>query len=129
MQKQYAPEDSGDLKRSIRYVKGSYKPENSNVRGMTAGVEGDPDLTVTIVAGDDKAWYARLVEFGTAPHEIRPKRPGGLLNINGRLIESVSHPGAKPTPFFYGPYRALKRTIRGRITRATKKGIKKASGQ
>lgn len=131
LQKQLAPKQSGDLRNSIRAVKGSYTPENANVRGMSASAaEGnDPDLTVHIVAGDDKAWYARLVEFGTAPHEIRPKRPGGLLNVYGRMIESVSHPGAKPRPFFYPAYRALRRRVKGRITRATKRAIKKVASE
>lgn len=128
LQKSLAPEDSGDLKRSIRAVRGTYTPENSNVRGMSASSGGDPELTVHIVAGDDKAWYARLVEFGTKPHEIRPKRPGGLLNIYGRLVESVNHPGASPHPFFYPGFRALRRRAKSRITRATKKAAKKVVG-
>ncbi|WP_262027145.1 HK97-gp10 family putative phage morphogenesis protein [Microvirga sp. Mcv34] len=128
MAKQLAPYESGDLRNSIGYTFGTYRPDNSNVRGMSATIsDGDPDLTVTIHAGDKKAWYARLVEFGTAAHTIRSKRPGGLLNINGRLIEQVSHPGGSPRPFFYPAWRANKRRIRGRLTRATRKAAQKVA--
>lgn len=129
LQKSLAPEESGDLIRSIRAVSGTYRPENSNVRGMSAGVEGDPDLTVTIVAGDANAWYARLVEFGTKPHTIKAKRPGGLLNVFGLFVERVEHPGAKPRPFFYPAYRSLRRRAKGRITRAAKKAARKVAAE
>jgi hypothetical protein len=117
MQKRLVPTKSGALERSIKYVKGTYTPDNANVRGVGTAGEGDPDLTVHIVAGDATAYYASFVEFGTAPHENKGKFAG------------TEHPGSKPTPFFYGPYRALRRRTKSRITRATKKGIKKVAGQ
>lgn len=43
-------------------------------------------------------FYAHLVEFGTAPHEIRPKGKKSLL-VAGVLREVVQHPGATPRPF------------------------------
>lgn len=128
MQKRLVPEDSGDLKRSIRKVKGTYTPENANVRGMASGGKGDPDLTVRIVAGDDKAWYARFVEFGTAPHTIKAKNPSGLLYFNGTRVPQVNHPGSEPRPFFYPAYRALRRRVKSRIARATTKAVKSVAG-
>ncbi|MBA1157762.1 HK97-gp10 family putative phage morphogenesis protein [Microvirga mediterraneensis] len=130
MARRLAPYESGDLKASIKVVHGSYTPENSNVRGVSATADGDadPDLTVSVVAGNAKAFYAAWVEFGTAAHVIKPKRPGGLLNINGRLIEQVSHPGGTPRPYFFPAWRANKRRVRGRITRATKKAAQKVAG-
>lgn len=130
MQKRLAPVKSGDLKNSIGYTFGNYKAVNANVRGVTAGGgAGDPDLSVTIHAGDEKAWYAALVEFGTSAHTIKPKRPGGLLNIYGRLITSVSHPGAAPRPFFYPAWRASRKRVKSRISRATTKSVKQAAGK
>lgn len=128
MQKRLAPEDSGDLKNSIRYVKGTYTPDNANVRGVGTSGAGDPDLTVHVVAGDASAWYARIVEFGSAPHQIKPKRAGGILKIGNRFAARANHPGAKATPFFYPAYRSLRRRVKARITRAAKKGIKEAAG-
>lgn len=130
MQKRLAPFASGDLRNSIGYTFGAYRAENSNVRGVTAsGVGGDPELTVTVHAGDANAWYAALVEFGTSPHTIKPRRPGGLLNIHGRLIESVSHPGGSPQPFFYPAWRASRKRVKSRISRATTKSVKEAAGK
>ena len=130
MQKRLAPHASGDLRNSIGYTFGSYRPENSNVRGMTASSGGgDPYLTVTVHAGNAKAYYAAFVEFGTSAHEIKPQRPGGLLNIYGRLISSVNHPGATPQPFFFPGWRATRKRVKSRISRATTKSVKKAAGQ
>lgn len=119
MQKRLASVKSGDLRDSIGSTFGDYKPDNSNVRGVSVkgGVSGDPDLTVTIHAGDEKAWYARLVEFGTPPH------------INGGKFAGSLHPGATAKPFFYPPYRALRRRVKSRITRATTKAAKKVAGR
>lgn len=92
-----APEDSGDLKRSINYTVGQYRPDNANVRGTTAR-NGGKDA-VTVHAGDEKAYYADWVENGTAS---RPKQP-----------------------YFYPAYRLLRRKIKGRISRAMTKAIKR----
>lgn len=115
MMKNLAPEDSGDLKRSIGSTFGRYRAENSNVRGVStsAGV-GDPDLSVTIHAGDAKAWYAALVEFGTAPH------------TNGGRFKGSHNPGMAAQPYFFPAYRALKKRVKSRISRATTRAAKKA---
>jgi HK97 gp10 family phage protein len=48
--------------------------------------------------GKGSAWYAHLVEFGTAQHFIKPRDRKSLL-IAGLLREVVDHPGAKKSPF------------------------------
>jgi len=107
--KNLVPKDSGALERSITYKKGS----RSTARGTQ---QGDPDLTVHIVAGNDEAWYARLVEFGTAPHENKGRFPG------------TQHPGTRPQPYFFPAWRAYRKRVKSRVTRAMKKGIKEAVG-
>lgn len=52
-----------------------------------------------VVAGGKKkggvdVFYARFVEFGTKPHIIKPRKPGGVLFINGKFYTMVHHPGA-----------------------------------
>lgn len=120
LQKRLAPKKSGALARSIKKVKGSYRPDNANVRGVgvgSEGIEGDPDLSVHVVAGDAEAFYAAFVEFGTAPH------------VNGGKFAGTEHPGAKAQPFFYPAYRALRKRTKARITRAGRKAAKEmASG-
>lgn len=116
MQKRLAPVRSGDLQNSIGYTFGRYRAANANVRGVSAGTSGDPDLSVTIHAGDAKAWYAALVEFGTS----------GPYRIEGRF-EGATHPGSRAVPFFYPAWRALNRRAKSRLTRTMRKAIKEAA--
>lgn len=49
-----------------------------------------------------RASYARFLEFGTRPHEIRPRRARALrFSIGGRMIfaRRVLHPGIRPRRF------------------------------
>ena len=55
-------------------------------------------VTATLKAGDKKAWYAYMVEFGTAAHFIQPKF-AKALGFLGALVEGVHHPGSKKKPF------------------------------
>jgi len=118
MQKRLAPRDSGDLADSIGYTFGDYRAQNANVRGVMGGTSGnDPDLSVTLHAGDAKAYYAMFVEFGTAAHTA------------GGKFKGAQHPGTAPHPFFYPAYRALRKRAKSRISRATTKSIKEAAGK
>lgn len=99
---------SGDLSKSIR-------ASTRSRRGQ---------VTATLKAGDEKAFYAHMVEFGTAPHWIsvdmaaRPSRmtrrgkkafsvstlnnmsKAGSLVIGKNFVgQSVEHHGAKAKPF------------------------------
>lgn len=78
-------------------------------------VSGDPDLSVRISAGNSKVRYAHMVEFGTAPH------------INGGKFAGTQHPGTAAQPFFYPAYRALRKRVKSRISRATNKAAKAAA--
>lgn len=107
----------GALRDSIKQTWGDSKVSYASLRGR-GGIKGDPDLTVTITAGNSAVRYAHLVEFPTAPH------------IVGGKFKGAQHPGTQAQPFFYPPYRALRRRIKSRVTRATKKAIQRvASGQ
>lgn len=116
MQKRLAPVRSGDLRESIGYTFGDYTPANANVRGVRAGGGGDPDLTVTLHAGDAKAFYAAWVEFGAA----------GPWKIEGRF-EGSTHPGLTSQPFFYPAFRSMKRRAASRLTRTARKAIRDAA--
>lgn len=88
----YAPEKDGDLKRSIGWGWGS----------ATAGILGRAaSLRAIVFAGDDTAFYARWVEFGTKQ-------------------------GRRAQPFFFPAYRLLRKRIRSRLSRAMTKAIKAA---
>ena len=125
MQKRMVPVGTGALRDSIRTIFGNVHLSSSGnlAQGVTGG---DPDLTATIVAGDADAWYARQVEFGTAPHTIGPRQKGGSIAINGNVLapdRAVDHPGTAPRPFFYGPYRTLRKRVLRKVKSAGKKAV------
>lgn len=101
---------------SIQAVKGNVSTRTSGSLSA-GGVKGDPDLTVTITAGSEEAYWARWQEFGTAPHKV------------GGKFEGADHPGTAAMPFFYPPVRALRRRVKSRITRATKKAAREVASQ
>lgn len=117
LMRRFAPVKSGALRRSIDYTFGHYRPDNSNVRGVEAGGGSAGELTVTLHAGDEVAWYASLVEFGTAPH------------TNRGLFDGTHHPGSRAAPFFFPGFRFGKKRARARLARAVRAGAKKAFGK
>lgn len=121
MQKRFAPVDSGDLQMSIKYTFGYYAPDNANVRGTGTSGAGDPDLTVHIHAGDARAWYARIVEFGT-------RNARTIQNYFGHKGVNVTVAAMPAQPFFYPAYRTLKKRMKSRLTRAARKAIKEGAG-
>jgi HK97 gp10 family phage protein len=123
MQKRLAPVSAtgshgnppGALRDSIVQTWGGGKQRYSSLAGSAGG--GDPDLTVRISAGNSRVRYAHLVEFGTAPH------------VNAGMFAGTHNPGTAARPFFYPAYRALRKRVKSRITRATTKAAKKVAGK
>ncbi|QMV00164.1 HK97 gp10 family phage protein [Devosia sp. D6-9] len=111
--KSLVPRDTGALVESIGWTWGD-APKGS----MTLGkVGGTGNLVITIYAGDDKAFWARWVEFGTSPH------------ANAGMFAGSENPGTRAQPFFYPAYRAVRRRVKGRVTRAVNKAARRiASG-
>jgi HK97 gp10 family phage protein len=91
------PQKSGALRNSIK-IKFDRK---SAKRGF---------VQVDLTAGDSKAYYAHMVEYGTASfytgkgssvgkaYTIAPKSKN-FLSFFGQPIKEVIHPGSKPKPF------------------------------
>ena len=109
MMKRFVPVDDGDLRDSIGWTwgaapKGSVVLAESNADGR--------GLKITVYAGNEKAYYARWVEFGTASH------------VNGGKFPGTQNPGSRAQPFFFPSYRSLKKRIRARIRRETAKAFK-----
>jgi HK97 gp10 family phage protein len=112
--KNLCPDGYPTLRESIGWTWGK-APKNAMVIGTIKGNIGD--LVITIYAGNHKAFYARWVEFGTRSH------------INKGLFPGTQNPGTRSHPFFYVAYRANKRTVKGRITRAINKSAKAIAAQ
>lgn len=91
------PVDQGDLLKSLRIQFRGRSQKHGWVR-------------MHLVAGDKVAWYAHLVEYGTAsyytgsgnsvgrPYEIRPAGKKSLF-FAGLARTQITHPGVKPQPF------------------------------
>lgn len=103
----------GELKRSIRVT---MRASKGTVRAQ-------------LKAGNKIAWYAHLVEFGTARHWIKPKNRKSLF-LAGLFKEVIDHPGARPKPFmrpaFDGKWRAAIDAMAGYVRDRLPKELRKA---
>ena len=84
-------------------------PVKSGVLRRSLGIRVDTDK-VTIGPNEHQAPYAGYVEFGTKPHVIRPKEPGGVLvfTVGGKKVVTrlVHHPGTKAQPYVQPAFEA-----------------------
>lgn len=104
----YAPVDQGDLRESIGWTWGD-APRGSFSTSAQIGSN-----RITIFAGNEKAFYARWVEFGTGPRE------------NAGLFAGTTHPGTAPQPFFFPAYRANRKKVKKMMRDAIRAAVRKA---
>lgn len=112
MMKSLCPTDSGDLRDSIAWTWGK-TPKGAMTLAKVTQTGGEN--TLTIYAGNADAYYARFVEFGVASHTA------------GGLFAGATIPAIAKQPFFYVSYRANKRKVKGRITRAINKAAREVA--
>lgn len=122
MARRLAPVDKGDLRKSIGWTWGD-PPKGAIVIARTRPKKNESDLRLTIYAGDDEAFYARWVEFGTKPHNVA--KGGGNKSFKG---EAREHPGARAHPFFFPAYRVNRKKAKSRVSRAINKAAKEVAG-
>lgn len=101
-----APIDDGHLQRSIDWNWGGAPAGSMTLGTVRAEGKGAGNMAITIYAGDDRAYYSRWVEFGTSPH------------VQGGRFAGTQHPGTPARPFFYPAYRALRKRMKSRTSRA-----------
>ena len=126
-----APVDDGDLRRSVGWCQGEPPPTSATGafrlrrKNMTArqGVLADAGLLYSVYAGDDVAFYARWVEFGTAPG-VRGQKTTGKRSRKVRR----THPGSRAQPFFFPVVRGKKKLAKSRVARAARKAVKEIAG-
>lgn len=114
----------GDLKDSIDWTWGSPPRGALTLGKVTRSVLGK-QLTLTIFAGDEVAFYARWVEFGTAPHNVA--KGGGTKAFKRSGAAGRPHPGAKPNPFFFPAYRAHRKAARAAVRKAVRLAARKTA--
>jgi HK97 gp10 family phage protein len=56
------------------------------------------DVVATLKAGSKQAFYAHMVEFGTAAHVIEASG-AKAVSFNGQTFSKVEHPGSQQKPF------------------------------
>lgn len=124
MAKGLVPVDRGDLRDSIGWTWGD-PPKGSIVIARTRPLRNAGDLRLTIFAGNDRAFYARWVEFGTAAHSTA--KGADRSSKRKRVAAGHMHPGARAHPFFFPSYRANRKRIKSRVSRAITKAAKKVA--
>lgn len=117
------PRKSGDLARSIGANLGD-APGTTATQALRGGkrskaaqaeLPNENAIYATAYAGNDKAYYAGWVEFGTAPHP------------QGGWAKGTKHPGTAAQPFFFPAVRLNKKRATSRIQRGITKAVKKAA--
>lgn len=114
MAKGLVPVDDGDLRNSIGWTWGD-PPRGAIVISRSRPLKNASDIRMTVFAGDDRAFYARWVEFGTAPHP------------NLGEFAGTRHPGTRAHPFFYPAYRVHRKRMKSKVSRAITKAAKKVA--
>lgn len=71
--------------------------------------------------------HAHLVEFGTKPHAIKPKKAGGRLWFGRHPVREVQHPGAKPVRFFRDAVRNKRAAVKKDIEAGLKRLLENAT--
>lgn len=104
-------------------------PVRSGNLRASLGVKVHP-RSVVIGPDEVKAPYAKYVEFGTAPHEIKAK-PGNTLSfmVGGKRVyaKTVHHPGTRAQPFVRPSFEAWVQTLGENVAAANVKVIKDAA--
>jgi HK97 gp10 family phage protein len=114
-----APEDSGDLKKSIKWKWGD-PPKGAVAIASFSGSDDSSDtgLRISIYADGNVAFYAHFIEFGTAPHALAQN---ASVARGKRQDQGGQHPGTAAQPFFFPIWRANRKRVKAGISRAVRK--------
>ncbi|WP_442580716.1 HK97-gp10 family putative phage morphogenesis protein [Mesorhizobium sp. ASY16-5R] len=122
MMKSLAPKDRGELADSIGWTWGKIPDGSSVVAEVKSSLGGD--MTITIFAGDEVAYYAKWVEFGTQAHSLARN---ASVKRGKRQGEGRQHAGTPAQPFFFVSWRANKKGASRAVRAATRKAAKQAA--
>ncbi|MEQ1956012.1 HK97 gp10 family phage protein [Mesorhizobium sp. CN2-181] len=122
MMKSLVAVDDGDLRDSIGWTWGKAPKGAVIVASVKASLGGD--MTITIYAGNDDAYYARWIEFGTQAHSLARN---ASVARGKKQDRGQRHEGTDAQPFFYVSWRANKRGAIRAIRSATRKAAKEVA--
>lgn len=133
------PVDRGDLSASIAWSVGdapegaAFSAGGTAKGGSSKAALNEAGLRVTVHAGNRQTFYARYVEFGTAPARLGERMGARSTDVNqnkGAGRKSYrSHAGTKAQPFFFPTIRMLKKRVRNRVIRNGNKAAKAAAAK
>ncbi|MGV1803484.1 HK97 gp10 family phage protein [Agrobacterium vitis] len=113
MMKNLVAVEDGTLRDSIGWTWGKV-PKGAGIVAAVKSQMGN-DLSITIYAGSTEAYYARWVEYGTAPHK------------NGGMYAGSENPGTRARPFFYVSWRASKKSAKRAVRKAVRTAARKVA--
>ena len=126
----HTPRATGALANSVDYCAGD-PPADAKMGAADKTVENplaealtDKGLRYSVYAGDDRAFYARWVEFGTRAGKVGDKTSD--KSHRSRTVKRT-HPGTKAQPFFYPTIRARMSRTKSAVSRAVSKALKDAA--
>ncbi|RJE87960.1 HK97-gp10 family putative phage morphogenesis protein [Paracoccus onubensis] len=116
----------GDLRDSIGWTWGDVPAGSFMIDEIRSGRNrGDQyaTLRIKIYAGSREAFYARFIEFGTAPHSLETNASvlRGLRQDKGGV-----HPGTPAQPFFFPTWKQMRTQYRNKIRAAVRAAVKEA---
>lgn len=128
MARHLVPKDDGDLRDSIGWCWGD-PPKGARIIARSRKVKDQRDMRISIFAGNDKAFYARWVEFGTQAHSLAKGADISSKSLRKRKLQrtGIQHPGSKAQPFFFFSFRANRKKVKSRISRAITKAAKQVA--
>lgn len=123
------PPQPGLLRNSIAWTFGTPPPTRATQAIRPKTPKSGSEFVATVYAGDDEAYYAAWVEFGTQAHSLSK---GASTSREGhrrskRQGQGPQHPGSVAKPFFWPSYRLLKKSMRSTMKRRLSTAIKKRS--
>ena len=115
-----------DILRELRARLSDHTRSGSTLRQLRRGDDGSDGVKIGVFG--DRQFVATFLESGTKPHIINPgarnknasqykKFRAGALNINGRWVTHVQHPGTRRHRIAQTTLRVLKNDIETAIVR------------
>lgn len=105
--------------------------DDSGELGQSIGIIDDPDNPTGVILHPrrskrfKKGYIAHIVEYGAAPHIIKPKKGKVLKLKNGFVTGGITHPGARAQPFMRPAWDTQKKEAQNKIAESLRKELNK----
>lgn len=76
------------------------------------------------VFSKERGFVARILEFGSKPHQIKP-RTATVLQVKFGFVKSINHPGFAPRPFLLAQTKERRAAFQEKMRKAIIAALKK----